>query len=120
MDASVELVKHVLPSVVYIHAEVSSAHPSTHILGEETAMALLAVIIPLLMLGMVLALGRYEELLLPVKKADPSDDAPVGPLGATVPLPVLRSPRRPPRMVASGTNPARPSRRQRLRHPSPR
>lgn len=35
MDASVELVKHVLPSVVYIHAEVSSAHPSTHILGDE-------------------------------------------------------------------------------------
>jgi hypothetical protein len=28
-------------------------------------MAMLAVIIPLLMLGVVLALGRYEELLLP-------------------------------------------------------
>jgi hypothetical protein len=27
-------------------------------------MALLAVIIPILMLGVVLALGRYEELLL--------------------------------------------------------
>jgi hypothetical protein len=28
-------------------------------------MALLAVLIPLLMLGVVLVLGRYEELLLP-------------------------------------------------------
>ncbi|MDQ1049826.1 hypothetical protein [Streptomyces sp. V4I2] len=33
-------------------------------------MALLAVIIPLLMLGVVLALGRYEELLLPEEDAD--------------------------------------------------
>ncbi|WP_037884918.1 hypothetical protein [Streptomyces sp. NRRL S-646] len=82
-------------------------------------MALLAVIIPLLMLGMVLALGRYEELLLPMKKADPSDDAPVGPLGATVPLPVLRVPRRPVRVVASGTSAARPARRGRHRHPAP-
>jgi len=81
-------------------------------------MALLAVIIPLLMLGMVLALGRYEELLLPMKKADPSDDAPVGPLGATVPLPVLRLPRRPVRVVASGTSAVRPARRGR-RHPAP-
>ncbi|GAA3850389.1 hypothetical protein GCM10022403_097440 [Streptomyces coacervatus] len=83
-------------------------------------MALLAVIIPLLMLGMVLALGRYEELLLPMKKADPSDDAPADPLGATVPLPVLHNPQRPVRAVASGTNPARHSRRKRRRHPSPR
>lgn len=82
-------------------------------------MALLAVIIPLLMLGMVLALGRYEELLLPMKKADPSDDAPVGPLGATVPLPVLRVPRRPVRAVASGTGAIRPARAGRRRHPSP-
>ncbi|WP_078940586.1 hypothetical protein [Streptomyces cellulosae] len=35
-------------------------------------MAVLAVIIPLLMLGVVLALGRYEELLLP---GDPGDGA---------------------------------------------
>ncbi len=35
MDASVELVKQVLPSVVHIHAEVPPAHPSTRILGEE-------------------------------------------------------------------------------------
>ncbi|MGW3119486.1 hypothetical protein ACWDBW_20485 [Streptomyces sp. NPDC001107] len=82
-------------------------------------MALLAVIIPLLMLGMVLALGRYEELLLPMKKAGPSDDAPVGPLGATVPLQALRVPRRPVRVVASGTGAIRPARPGRRRHPSP-
>src|SRR6185503_20861129 len=35
MDASVELVKHVLGSVVYIHAEVPSNHPSTRIMGDE-------------------------------------------------------------------------------------
>ncbi|MHC3468869.1 hypothetical protein ACYF6T_09145 [Streptomyces sp. 7R007] len=41
-------------------------------------MAVLAVIIPVLMLGVVLALGRYEELLLPAEKADPDENAPVG------------------------------------------
>jgi S1-C subfamily serine protease len=35
MDASVELVKHLLPSVVHIHTEVPSSHPSTRILGDE-------------------------------------------------------------------------------------
>ncbi|MFB7084676.1 hypothetical protein [Streptomyces sp. NPDC056296] len=35
---------------------------------------LFAVFIPVLMLGVVLALGRYEELLLP-DAARPSDDA---------------------------------------------
>jgi len=35
MDASVELVKHVQPSVVHIHTEVPSSHPSTRILGDE-------------------------------------------------------------------------------------
>jgi len=35
MDASVELVKHLLGSVVHIHAEVPSSHPSTRILGDE-------------------------------------------------------------------------------------
>src|SRR5262245_40120808 len=35
MDASVELVKHVMPSVVYIHTEVPAAHPSTNMLGDE-------------------------------------------------------------------------------------
>ncbi|MER6423670.1 hypothetical protein [Streptomyces sp. NPDC001137] len=82
-------------------------------------MALLAVIIPLLMLGMVLALGRYEEFLLPVKKADPSDDAPAGPLGATVPLPVLRIPRGPGQVVASGTGAIRTARRRHRRRSSP-
>jgi hypothetical protein len=38
-------------------------------------MALLAVLLPLLMLGAVLALGRYEELLLP---REPDDDRPEG------------------------------------------
>jgi S1-C subfamily serine protease len=35
MDASAELVKHLLPSVVHIHTEVPSSHPSTRILGDE-------------------------------------------------------------------------------------
>jgi serine protease Do len=35
MDASVELVKHLRPSVVYIHTEVPSGHPSARILGDE-------------------------------------------------------------------------------------
>ena len=35
MDASVELVKCLLPSVVYIHTEVAPSHPSTKILGDE-------------------------------------------------------------------------------------
>jgi S1-C subfamily serine protease len=35
MDASVELVKHLLSSVVHIHAEIPSAHPSTRHLGDE-------------------------------------------------------------------------------------
>ncbi len=35
MDASVELVKHLLGSVAHIHAEIPSAHPSTRHLGDE-------------------------------------------------------------------------------------
>jgi S1-C subfamily serine protease len=35
VDASVELIKHLLSSVVNIHAEVPAAHPSTQILGAE-------------------------------------------------------------------------------------
>ncbi len=35
MDASVELVKHLLTSVVHIHTEVVPGHPSTRILGDE-------------------------------------------------------------------------------------
>jgi hypothetical protein len=40
-------------------------------------MAMLAVLIPLLMLGVVLVLGRYEELLLPQEDADPHEPAAV-------------------------------------------
>ncbi|GGS95317.1 MULTISPECIES: hypothetical protein [Streptomyces] len=48
---------------------------------------LLAVLIPVLMLGVVLALGRYEELLLPA--AEPAPDAPVAPVAPDlVPVPV--------------------------------
>jgi hypothetical protein len=36
-------------------------------------MALVAVIIPVLMLGLVLALGRYEELMLPPVQEAESD-----------------------------------------------
>ena len=35
MDTSVELVRHLLQSVVYIHTNVSRDHPSTRILGNE-------------------------------------------------------------------------------------
>ena len=35
MDASVELVKQLLHSVVHIHTEVPAAHPSTRTLGDE-------------------------------------------------------------------------------------
>src|SRR6516225_2354066 len=35
MDTSVELVRHLLQSVVYIHTTVARDHPSTKILGNE-------------------------------------------------------------------------------------
>src|SRR5436309_1039493 len=35
MDASVEIVKHLLPPVVHIHATVAREHPSTQILGND-------------------------------------------------------------------------------------
>ena len=35
MDASVELVRRLLPVVVHIHTQVPSAHPSTRMLGDE-------------------------------------------------------------------------------------
>ena len=35
MDASVELVRRLLASVVHIHAEVPAAHPSVRIMGDE-------------------------------------------------------------------------------------
>ncbi|WSQ13210.1 hypothetical protein OG604_38645 [Streptomyces sp. NBC_01231] len=47
-------------------------------------MALLAVMIPLLMLGVMLALGRYEEVLLPGDEADryePAAAPPAVPVG---------------------------------------
>ncbi|MGI5429759.1 hypothetical protein [Streptomyces sp. CA-179760] len=43
-------------------------------------MAMLAVLIPLLMLGVVLVLGRYEELLLPQENAGRRE-----PVGVPVP-----------------------------------
>jgi hypothetical protein len=57
-------------------------------------MAVLAVlIIPPLMLGLVLALGRYEELLLPQQAADqpapaaaPVDPTPAASLAPSAPL----------------------------------
>lgn len=47
-------------------------------------MAMLAVLIPLLMLGVVLVLGRYEELLLPQEDADRREPAGVPPASAAV------------------------------------
>lgn len=35
MDASVELVRHLRPTVVHVHTEVPAEHPSARILGEE-------------------------------------------------------------------------------------
>jgi S1-C subfamily serine protease len=35
MDASVEIVKHVLPSIVHIHTEIPASHPSAVIMGDE-------------------------------------------------------------------------------------
>ncbi|MGW3418512.1 hypothetical protein [Streptomyces phaeochromogenes] len=47
-------------------------------------MAVVAVIIPVLMLGVVLALGRYEEWLLPNEDWPlPAQPAPAQPPGAT-------------------------------------
>ncbi|MFD5945132.1 hypothetical protein ACFWAZ_02930 [Streptomyces collinus] len=45
-------------------------------------MAMLAVFIPLLMLGVVLVLGRYEELLLPQEDAGRREPAVVPPAAA--------------------------------------
>ena len=47
-------------------------------------MALLAVLIPLLMLGVVLVLGRYEELLLPQEDPGRSQPAAVPSAGTVV------------------------------------
>ena len=45
-------------------------------------MAVLAVIIPLFMLGVVLMLGRYEELLLPQEDGDRREPVAVPPAPA--------------------------------------
>jgi hypothetical protein len=53
-------------------------------------MAMLAVLIPLLMLGVVLVLGRYEELLLPQEDTDrrePAGAPPVAAAAASSPAP---------------------------------
>ncbi|MGW0338072.1 hypothetical protein ACWD0J_40905 [Streptomyces sp. NPDC003011] len=53
-------------------------------------MAVLAVIIPLLMLGVMLALGRYEDLLLPGEETDGLEPSaapsPVGPIAPVSPI----------------------------------
>ncbi|MFI9168543.1 hypothetical protein [Streptomyces lincolnensis] len=55
-------------------------------------MAVLAVIIPFLMLGVVLALGRYEELLLPRDEADALEPAAAPPGVAAARPETLRTP----------------------------
>jgi hypothetical protein len=53
-------------------------------------MALFAVLVPLLMLGVVLALGRYEELLLSEEPEEPGPVPPTaspGPAGTPAPSP---------------------------------
>ncbi len=66
MDASVELVKHVLPSVVHIHTEIPSSHPSTVHLGDER-MGTGTVIDPaglILTVNYVVMGGRTIEVML--------------------------------------------------------
>ncbi|CAL9370969.1 hypothetical protein [Streptomyces werraensis] len=42
-------------------------------------MAVLALLVPFLMLGVILLLGRYEEHVLPPREADPEPrDRPLG------------------------------------------
>ncbi|MEU4657345.1 hypothetical protein AB0G32_25980 [Streptomyces sp. NPDC023723] len=64
---------------------------------------LFTVLIPVLMLGVVLALGRYEELLLPAAEPVPADPrgAP-GPLPAGPPLPAVPDARKQPGARTSG------------------
>lgn len=66
MDASVELVKRVLPSVAYIHTEIPASHPSTAILGDER-MGTGTVIDPaglILTVNYVVMGGRSIEVML--------------------------------------------------------
>ncbi|MFB8244071.1 hypothetical protein ACFY3O_01620 [Streptomyces sp. NPDC001046] len=50
-------------------------------------MAMLAVLIPLVMLAVVLVLGRYEELLLPGEEADRPEPAGAPPAPAVTAAP---------------------------------
>ncbi|MEV0238951.1 hypothetical protein AB0I06_03280 [Streptomyces sp. NPDC050674] len=50
-------------------------------------MAMLAVLIPLVMLGVVLVLGRYEELLLPQEDAVRREPAGASPAAAATSSP---------------------------------
>ena len=66
MDASVELVKRLLPSVAHIHTEIPAAHPSTAILGDER-MGTGTVIDPaglILTVNYVVMGGRSIEVML--------------------------------------------------------
>ncbi|MET7617965.1 hypothetical protein [Streptomyces sp. NPDC005408] len=45
-------------------------------------MAIIAVLVPIAMLGILLALGRYEELLLPQQEEANAEDATAGPVRA--------------------------------------
>jgi S1-C subfamily serine protease len=66
MDASVEIVKRVLPSVAHIHTEIPASHPSTAILGDER-MGTGTVIDPaglILTVNYVVMGGRSIEVML--------------------------------------------------------
>ena len=48
-------------------------------LPEGPAMVVLALLVPFLMLGVLLMLGRYEDYVLPPREAEPEPrDRPVG------------------------------------------
>ena len=66
MDASVELVKRLLPSVAHIHTEIPASHPSTAILGDER-MGTGTIIDPaglILTVNYVVMGGRSIEVML--------------------------------------------------------
>jgi len=66
MDASVELVKRLLPSVAHIHTEVPASHPSTAIMGDER-MGTGTVVDPsglILTVNYVVMGGRSIEVML--------------------------------------------------------
>lgn len=59
--------------------ETRFAPPIAHLPGKDKAMAVFAVIMPVLMLGVVLALGRYEEWLLPPARHPDEPETPALP-----------------------------------------